>query len=74
MDRKTLYSFAMQVAKFKIPKSEDRKCSMSFFGFARELTTKRLEIKDKLEGKAFDLQVKFVITQRWISDRNRNTN
>ena len=52
----------MQVAKFKIPKNEDRKCSMSFFGFARELTTKRLEIKDKLEGKAFDLQVKFAIT------------
>ena len=50
----------MQVARFKIPKSEDRKCSMSFFGFARELTTRRLKIGDD-EQKNFDQQVSAVL-------------
>lgn len=58
MDKKTLFSFCMQVAEFnKIPPPDMNKCMSSFFRFARELTSIRINISDPEQQVSFDLEV-----------------
>ena len=62
MDKKTLFSFCMQVAEFnKIPPPDMNKCMSSFFRFARELTSIRINISDPEQQVSFDLEVSFHI-------------
>ena len=57
MDKKTLFSFAYQIARFKIPREENAKCLQSFFRFARELTSIRVAIHNPEQQALFDDEV-----------------
>ena len=57
MDKKTLFSFVVQVAEYKIPPPDMNKCMSSFFRFARELTSIRLGLSDPEQQVSFDLEV-----------------
>ena len=57
MDKKTLYMFAIQIARFKIPPHEHSKCQQSFFRFARELTSVRLNMANPEQQIMFDEEV-----------------
>ena len=57
MDKKTLFSFTVQIAKFKIPTPDMNKCMSSFFRFARELTSIRLNITNPEQQASFDMEV-----------------
>jgi|ERR1712062_551898 len=56
MDKKTLFSFVVQVAEYKIPPPDMNKCMSSFFRFARELTSIRLGLSDPEQQVSFDLE------------------
>merc|ERR1712223_1500599 len=57
MDKKTLFSFVILIASFKIPKEETTKCMQSFFRFARELTSIRVAIQGPEQQAMFDDEV-----------------
>ena len=57
MDKKTLFSFVILIASFKIPKEENTKCMQSFFRFARELTSIRVAIQGPEQQAMFDEEV-----------------
>ena len=57
MDKKTLFSFVILIARFKIPREENAKCLTSFFRFARELTTIRVAIHSPEQQQLFDDEV-----------------
>ena len=59
MDKKTLFSFVILIARFKIPKEENTKCMQSFFRFARELTTIRVAIHSPEQQQMFDDEVTY---------------
>lgn len=61
LDRKTLFTFSMYIARFKIPKSEHSKCVTSFYAYARELTAVRDNIENQEQKDMFDLE-----TASWI--------
>lgn len=68
MDKKTLYSFAMQIARFKIPPHENTKCQQSFFRFARELTAVRINMSNPEQQVQFDEEVR---TQIFIEKQEK---
>ena len=67
MDKKTLFSFVILIASFKIPKEETTKCMQSFFRFARELTSIRVAIQGPEQQAMFDDEVYFFTCLKAIS-------
>jgi len=53
-----IFSFACHISNYEIADSDMRKCSRSFFMFARQLSSIREGIKEKSQRKEFDLEVR----------------
>ena len=70
LDRTVLFSFACRMARYKIEEKDHRKCMLSFYSYARQLSTMRERITKLYKKEEFDYEVYlnihiFICNNKW---------